>query len=222
MLHNAHNGLYTPRGAEKDYSSDIGPATRGSNVLGHYVKCATCIWEWIYFVVRSTHSSFNFIIRKEVILMHAYTKLFLSILAVRIRITWSTNRSLHDATCPVVPGLWFLRIFYKSPFASKFSWKKKSSHQGKKEVACIVSSFLFVGMWRVCKSSNNFTSRRFRGLWPKGDPGLLPIFQDLLLLSNHTPVINFAWGLSNDVATVAMVAMKNILFYPKAFFFSSV
>ena len=35
--------------------------------------------------------------------------------------------------------------------------KKRSSHQGKKEQACIVSkpyvSHLFVGMWRVCKSS---------------------------------------------------------------------
>ena len=57
--------------------------------------------------------------------------------------------------------LWFLwicpvfRILYKSSFASKCSWKKRSSHQGKKEIACIVSkpSFLCVGMWRVCKSS---------------------------------------------------------------------
>ena len=48
---------------------------------------------------------------------------------------------------------WFHIFFYKSPLASKFSWKK-SSHQGKKEVAWIVSSsFLLVGMWRVCKSS---------------------------------------------------------------------
>ena len=43
-------------------------------------------------------------------------------------------------------------------FASEFYWKKRSSHQGKKEVACIVSkvqisSFLFVGLWRICKSS---------------------------------------------------------------------
>ena len=30
-------------------------------------------------------------------------------------------------------------FFYKSPFASKCSWKNRSSHQGKKEVACIVS-----------------------------------------------------------------------------------
>ena len=30
-------------------------------------------------------------------------------------------------------------LFYKSTFASKLSWKKRSSHQGKNEVACIVS-----------------------------------------------------------------------------------
>ena len=73
---------------------------------------------------------------------------------------------------------WFHNFFYKSPFASKSSWKK-SSHQGKKEVACIVSQ----------------TSRRFRGALssrPKGDPGLLPIFQDFcLLLSNCTPDAQF-------------------------------
>ena len=55
------------------------------------------------------------------------------------------------------------------------------------------SSFWFMGMWRVCKSSKikhpggsggggALSSR------PKVDPGPLPIFQDLLLLSNHTPV----------------------------------
>ena len=44
-----------------------------------------------------------------------------------------------------LPCLWFLRIFpdfrivFKSPFASKCSWKKRSSHQGKKDVTCIVS-----------------------------------------------------------------------------------
>ena len=39
-------------------------------------------------------------------------------------------------------------LFYKSSFASKISWKKRSS------LYCVqTSSFLFVGMWRVCKSS---------------------------------------------------------------------
>ena len=54
----------------------------------------------------------------------------------------------------LITGLWFLqsfpdfRILYKSPFASKFSWKKRRS------LYCVqTSSSLFVGMWRVCTSS---------------------------------------------------------------------
>ena len=56
------------------------------------------------------------------------------------------------------------RIFYKSPFASKFSWKKRSSHQGKKEVACILSKPRVSYLWRcgVCKSSK---IKRPWGLW---------------------------------------------------------
>ena len=38
-------------------------------------------------------------------------------------------------------------FFYKSPFASTFSWKKTSGHQGKKEVACIVSNPLVSCLW---------------------------------------------------------------------------
>ena len=34
---------------------------------------------------------------------------------------------------------WFPDFFFKSPFVLIFSWKKRSSHQGKKEVACIAS-----------------------------------------------------------------------------------
>ena len=59
-------------------------------------------------------------------------------------------------------GLWFLRIFpdfrivYKSPFDSKCSWKKRSSHQGKKEVhvACIVSKPLDSCLWGCGESLN--------------------------------------------------------------------
>ena len=44
---------------------------------------------------------------------------------------------------------WFFftdfRIFYKSPLASKLSWKKRNNHQGKKEVVCIVSKSLVCG-----------------------------------------------------------------------------
>ena len=53
------------------------------------------------------------------------------------------------------------RIFYKSPFASKFSWKKRSS------VYRVQTSSL--GMWRVCISSK---------IHPGGSWGLL-------YLSNH-------------------------------------
>ena len=54
------------------------------------------------------------------------------------------------------------RILYKSPFASKFSWKKRSSHQGKKEVACIESKPLVSCLWGCGESVNPPTSRRFR------------------------------------------------------------
>ena len=56
-----------------------------------------------------------------------------------------TSKSLQLMFCakmctrPVIYPDFIYFIFYKSPFASKFSWKKRSSHQGKKEVACIVS-----------------------------------------------------------------------------------
>ena len=61
-----------------------------------------------------------------------------------------------------IPGLWFLRnfslikIFYKSPFASKFSTQKYPPRKERSTCSlyCVqFSSFLFVGMWRVCKSS---------------------------------------------------------------------
>ena len=97
---------------------------------------------------------------------------------------------------------WFqdLFFFYKSPIAPKFSWKKRSSHQGKKELACIVSkpsNFLFVGMWRVCNSSKTKHPGGSGVLssTAKGDPGLLPIFQDFVLLSSHTHVIWISFGL---------------------------
>ena len=51
------------------------------------------------------------------------------------------------------------------------------------------SSFLFVGMWRVCISSKIQEVQGALSSRPKGVPGLLPIFQDFLLLSNHTPEI---------------------------------
>ena len=74
----------------------------------------------------------------------------------------------------------------KSPFASKCSWKKRSSHQGKKEVACIVSKFLVSCLWGCGESVNHVkvNTQEVQGALssrPKGDPDLQPIFPDLLL-----------------------------------------
>ena len=88
----------------------------------------------------------------------------------------------------------FHNCFYKSPFASKFSCMKTSSQQGKKEVACIVSKPLVSCLWRCGESVNppKLNIQEVQGALssrPKGDPGPLPIFQDFLRLSNHTPGI---------------------------------
>ena len=48
----------------------------------------------------------------------------------------------------------------------KFSWKNRSSHQGKKEVACIVSQPLVSCLWGCGESVNPPKSRKFRGLCP--------------------------------------------------------
>ena len=108
--------------------------------------------------------------------------------------------TIHNVWLITKSGLWFLMIFlilgffYKSSFASKFYWKKRSSHQGKKEVSCIVSKPLVSCLWGCGESVNPPKIKHpggSGGLCPldqRGDPGLLPIFQDLLLLSNHTSV----------------------------------
>ena len=68
-----------------------------------------------------------------------------------------------------------------SPFALKFSWKKRSIHQGKKEVACIVSKPLVSCLWGCVEPVNppNLNIQEVQGALssrPKGDPGPLPIF----------------------------------------------
>ena len=78
---------------------------------------------------------------------------------------------------------------------SECSWKKRSSHQGKKEVACIVSKPLVSCLWRCGESVNpvKLNIQDVQGTLssrPKGHPGPLPIFQDWLLLSNYTPASN--------------------------------
>ena len=99
---------------------------------------------------------------------------FISVNLLSLASTWQT----YDFS--LIAG-----FFYKSPFASKFSWKKRSSHQGKKEVACTVSKPVFFCLWE-CGVSKIKHPRDSGGARPKGHPGLLLIFQDFLLLSNHT------------------------------------
>ena len=94
-----------------------------------------------------------------------------------------------DSISPVISH----DFFYKSSFASIFSRKRRGSHQGKKEVACIVSKPLVSCLWGRGESVNppKFNIHVVQGALssrPKGDPDLLPIFQDCLLLSNHTPL----------------------------------
>ena len=79
--------------------------------------------------------------------------MLLSTLKIKCRDTVIHVDQLHNKTLsthrPVISQDY---LFYKSPYASKCSWKKKrSSYRGTKEVACIVSCLW--GMWRVCKSS---------------------------------------------------------------------
>ena len=68
------------------------------------------------------------------------------------------------------------------------------SHQGLEEVACIVSKPLVSCLWG-CGAPVNPPKLNIQevqgGLCPldqRETPGLLPIFQDFLLLSNHTPL----------------------------------
>ena len=65
----------------------------------------------------------------------------------------SCNSSVQQA-CDFSGFFLISGFLYKSPFASKCSWKKRSSHQGKKEVACIVSKPLVSCLWRCGESTN--------------------------------------------------------------------
>ena len=87
---------------------------------------------------------------------------------------------------------WF-QDFCKSPFASKCSRKKRSSHRGKKEVVCIVSKPLVSCLWG-CGESVNPPKLNIQGgsgglcpLEPKRDPGPLPVFQDFLYFCQIIP-----------------------------------
>ena len=91
------------------------------------------------------------------------------------------NRKKNSFIRPVISQ----DFFYKSPIASEFSWKKRSSHQGKKEVACTVSKPLVSclwGMWRVCKSSKINHPRGSRGF--EGGPRHATHFTGSLVVHN--------------------------------------
>ena len=89
-------------------------------------------------------------------------------------------------------GFFLISGFFTNFLCLKWSWKKRSSHQGEKEVACIVSKPLISCLWACGESVNSpkWNIQEVQGALssrPKEDPGLLPIFQDVLLLSNNTP-----------------------------------
>ena len=96
---------------------------------------------------------------------------------------WKPYRPVMSQDFSLISG-----FFTKISFSSKYSWKKRSSHQGKKDVARIVSKPLVSCLWGCGESFKIKHPGGSGGLsfWPKGDPGPLPIFQDFLLLSNHT------------------------------------
>ena len=85
-------------------------------------------------------------------------------------------------------------IFKYLPLPRKFLERREVQVVTKERsnLHCVqTSSFLFVGMWRVSILQNE-TSRRFSGdvtSRPKGDPGLLPIFQDFFTLVKSHPCI---------------------------------
>ena len=86
---------------------------------------------------------------------------------------------------------WFRIFLTNLPLPKNCYWRKRRSHQGNKEVTCIISKPVVSYLWRCRESVNPPKSniQKVQGALssrPKGDPGLLPIFQDVFLLSNHT------------------------------------
>ena len=76
-------------------------------------------------------------------------------------------------------------------------WKERSS------LYCVqTSSFLFVGMWRVSKSSVKLNIQEFQSSRPKGDPGPLPVYQYLFTVVKSHPCYLFNYFLSGwgDIA----------------------
>ena len=100
----------------------------------------------------------------------------------------SYRHCFHEVTNP------FKNI--RPVISQDFSWFQDvlQISQGMKGVACFVSQPLVSCLWGCGESVNppKLNIQDIQGALssrPKGDPGLLPIFQDLLLLSNHNPEI---------------------------------
>ena len=86
---------------------------------------------------------------------------------------------------------WF-QDFHKSLFASKFSWKKRSRHRGKKELACIVSKPLVSCLWGCGESVNppKLNIQEVQGLCPldqRETQARYPIFQDIFTFVKSHP-----------------------------------
>ena len=121
-----------------------------------------------------------------------YWKPYISILEHREEIS---RRPIFDIGRPVISQdfSWFQVFFYKSPFASKFSWKKRSSHQGKKvhvrSLYCVqTSSFLFVSGCGESVNPPKLNIQEVQGALssrPKGDPGLLHVYMYMFMLGTH-------------------------------------
>ena len=102
---------------------------------------------------------------------------------------WLINQAI--LTEQPISALWFIHrpvisedfSWFQDFFTNLPSWKKRSSHQGKKEVAGIVSKPL-VSCLCGCGESVNPPKLNIQEVQvalssrPKGDPGPLPIFQD--------------------------------------------
>ena len=100
---------------------------------------------------------------------------------------------------------WFFQIFlYKSLFALKYSWKKRNSHRGKKELACIVSKPLVSCLWGCGESVNppTLNIQEVQGALTsrlKGDPSqaCCPFCSGFYTFVKPQPCIgktcNFAW-----------------------------
>ena len=96
--------------------------------------------------------------------------------------------TVFNVACKIYLFIYFFDVFILTQLVvfvvikwnkSKFSWKKRSSHQGKKEVVCIVSKPLISHLWGCGESKASFI------LQTKVRPR--PIFQDFFAFVKSHP-----------------------------------